>query len=108
MIKQLLTASAIPARAGLFPDPPKTTYAIYFDDVTATGADPGQGPDAPYVYRHDGMIELYEPTPDPAAEARLEAQLRARGLSWTKQGWHWLEGIRRGQVIYEFSIISKS
>lgn len=107
MIKQILTAADIPAQPGRFPDPPAASYAIYFDDVEVEGPDPVLGV-MPRIYHHDCTVELYELTQDDAVEAALEAELLARGLSWTKQARYWLVSIQRYQVIYEFSYTSKS
>lgn len=108
MIDQILTAADIPYKAARFPDPPADTYAVFFDEVAADGSDPFTGADAPYILHHDIMVELYEPTQDDAAEARLEAQLNALALSWTKQARYWLKDVQRYQVIYEFSYTTKS
>ena len=107
MIKQILTAAGVPHKPARFPDPPKGTYAVYFDDVEVEGPD-RLGPGVPRIDRHDVTVELYEPTQDNATEAALEAQLIARGLPWTKQARYWLDSLRRYQVIYEFSYIIKS
>ena len=107
MIKQILTAAGVPHRPARFPDPPKGTYAVYFDDVEVDGPDRlvlGM----PQIERHEVTVELYEPTQDAAAEAALEAQLIAQGLTWTKQAQYWLDAIRRYQVIYAFFYIIKS
>ena len=107
MIKQILTAAGVPHKPARFPDPPKDTFAIYFDDVEVDGPD-RLAPGAPRIERHDIMVELYEPTEDDAVEAALEAQLIAQGLTWTKQARYWLDSLRRYQVIYEFSYTIKS
>ena len=107
MIKQILTAAGVPHKPARFPDPPKGTYAVYFDDVEVTGPD-RLAPGVPRIARHDVTVELYEPTQDNATEARLEAQLIAQGLPWTKQARYWLDTVRRYQVIYEFSYTIKS
>lgn len=107
MTKQMLTAACIPSRPARFPDPPKGTYAVYFDDVEVDGPD-RLAPGVPRIERHNPTVELYEPTQDDAAEAAFEAQLIARGFTWTKQARYWLDDIRRYQVIYEFSYIIKS
>ena len=106
MVKEILTASGIPYRQGRFLNPPAETYGVYFDD-TATDRGPDPLPGAPLVIRHDAMVELYEPKPDPDAEAALEAQLTANGFHWTKQDRYWLQNAQRYQVIYEFSYNEK-
>lgn len=108
MTDQILTAAGIPHKPARFPDAPKgETYAIYFDDVEVEGPD-YLGPGVPRIERHNPTVELYEPFQDDAAEARLEAQLTARGIPWTKQARYWLDDLRRYQTIYEFSYIIKS
>lgn len=105
MIKTILTASGIPYRQGRFVNPPAGTYGIYFDNQTVDGPDPMPG--VPKIVRHDCMVELYEPKPDPDAEERLEMQLAAVGLHWTKEDRYWLQNVQRYQVIYEFSYNEK-
>ena len=100
MINEILTASGIPYRQGRFAKPPAETYGIYFDNETVDGPDPFPG--VPQTVRHDVMVELYEPMADPEAEAALEAQLKARGLHWTKEDRYWLQNVQRYQVVYEF------
>jgi hypothetical protein len=106
MIKEILTASGIPYRQGRFPNPPASTYAVTFDDNEVRGPDV-LTPGAPLVVRHDCMVELYEPKPDPEAEAAFEAELLSNGIVWTKQDRYWLQNVQRYQVIYEFSYIEK-
>ena len=102
MIKEMLAAAALPHWEARCPAPPPVTYAIYFDDVTADGPD-GHN----FIFTHDGMVELYEPAQDPAAEAAFEAELNARGLHYTKQARYWLQDAQRYQVIYEFTYLEK-
>lgn len=104
MTKDILKAAGIPFQEARYPDPPADlTYAVYFDDVSADGADLTN-----CVFTHDITVELYEPEQDAEAEAAVEAALNARGISWTKQARYWLDSIHRYQVIYEFSYIKKS
>lgn len=104
MIEQILTAAGIPSQAAQFSDPPPVTYAVYFDSVTAEGPDA----EASRIFTHDCTVELYAPTVDPEAKARLEAELDARGIPYTTQGWYWLGTTQRYQEIYEFSYIEKT
>ena len=106
MTEKILTASGIPFRESRYPQPPPGTYAVYFDNQTTDGPDP-VGVPTPYIVTHDVMVELYEPTLDPDAEAKLEAQLKARGIQWTKQAAYWLKNVQRYQVIYEFNYTEK-
>lgn len=102
MVETILKASGLNFRQARFPDPPAETYAVYFDEVEADGPDGYNR-----IFWHDVMVELYEPVPDDAAEAAIEAVLNARGIPWTKQARYWLDSVRRYQVIYEFSYIEK-
>lgn len=107
MLETMLKASGIPAKQGRFTNPPPKTYAVYFDDQDTTdGPDPLPGV-APMLVNHDCMVELYEPTPDPAAEAAFEAELIKKGISWQKQDRYWLQNVQRYQVIYEFNFNEK-
>lgn len=91
--------------------PPADTYAVYFDDVDGDGADPVT-PEAdsglPGIYHHTVRVELYEPRPDPKAEKAFEAQLKARGLVWSREDRYWLQDVQRYQVLYEFNYTSKN
>lgn len=105
MIQEILTAAGVLHRQGRFPKPPPSTYAVYFDDVEVNAADrvgsvhsAGQ----PKIYTHNVMVELYEPAPDDATEAALEAELDAWGLSWAKQDRYWLQESQRYVVTYDF------
>lgn len=102
MIETILSAARLPYRQARFPDPPPVTYAVYFDEVTATGAD-GYN----CIFTHDVMVELYEPTQDADAEAAMEAALNDQGLPWTRQARYWLQNVQRYQVIYEFTYYEK-
>lgn len=105
MIKEILTAAAIPSQAARFPDPPDL-HAVYFDSVETDGPDTGPG----RVFNHDCTVELYAPSIAKGAEAlyRMRAQLDARSIHYTTQGWYWLSNIQRYQEIIEFSYIEKT
>ena len=106
MIKKLLIAAGFVEnetfRKARFPQPPANTYIVYFDDVETDGPD-GEN----LIKQHDYTLEVYEPTPDDAAEAAIEAVLDAAGVRWTKQDRYWLQDEQRYQVIYEFINIEK-
>lgn len=111
MTREILTAAGVQNRRARWPRPPADTYAVYFDDVTVGAPDPVTPPTReglPRVVTHNVTIEVYEPAPDDAAEAAIEAELDARGLSWTKQDRYWLQDAQRYQVVYEFAYTSKS
>lgn len=107
MIARLLTAAGVLHRQGRFLKPPEDTYAVFFDDVEVDAADRVAGVRPPRIYHHDVLVELYEPKPDPEAEAAIEAALDAEGLAWTKEDREWLQDVQRYQVLYEFSYTSK-
>lgn len=102
MIDKILTAAGVKYKRTRFLQPPAETYAIYTDDVETDGPD---GINA--IFTHDYTVELYEPTPDDAKEAAIEAALDAEGLAWDKQDRYWLQDVQRYQVIYEFTHIEK-
>ena len=104
MWNDILEAASIPSQAARFPDPP-AIHAVTFDSVVADG--PDEGPRR--TFTHDCTIELYAPTIKKGNEAllRLIAELYARGISYTTQGWYWLDAIQRYQEVIEFSYIQK-
>ena len=104
MIKKMLTAAAIPAQEARFPDPPEL-HAVYFDSVETAGPDIGTATSI----THDGTVELYAPSIDAGntARDRLAAELNARNIRFTTQGWYWLKELRRYQEIIEFTYIEK-
>lgn len=105
MLNDIMTASAIPAREARFPNPPEL-HAVYFDSIEAEGADHAPS----RIITHDCIVELYAPDVESGngAKERLVAQLDARGIEYTTQGWHWLDSIRRYQEIIEFTYIIKT
>ena len=102
MLNEILTAAGIPHKPARFPDPPKGTHAVWFDDVTADGPD-----GINRIFTHNATVELYEDVQDPGAENALEAEIDARGLHYEKQARYWLDSIKRYQVIYEFTYHEK-
>lgn len=110
MIKDILQIAALPGRPGRYLNPPAETYGIYFDEVTADGADPialPAGAKLPRIYTHNIRLELYEPTPDDAKEAKVEAALCAKVGYWYKSERIWLASVQRYQVYYEFNYTTK-
>lgn len=85
-----------------FLSPPKDNYAIFNDSRNTRGAD-----DINLLTDHDITVELYEYTPDPDAETRIEEQFNARGIEFIKQPRYWIAEEQLYQVIYEFSYIQK-
>lgn len=104
MLNDILKAASIPSQAARFPDPP-AVHAVTFDSVVATG--PDEGPRR--TFTHDCTVELYVPNIKKGNEAlhRLIAELDLRGISYTTQGWYWLDAIQRYQEVIEFSYIEK-
>ena len=102
MTNEILTASGLPYRETQYQHEPPKTYAVYMDDVEVDGGDLVN-----LIKRHSVTIEIYEPKPDPEAEAAIERELNARGIKWTKQSRYWLPDAGRYQVIYEFDYIEK-
>lgn len=104
MINNILKPTGIPYKETMFSRAvPDKTYAVYHDDVEVEGPD-----NENRIYMHNITVELYEPKPDPKAEAAIEAQLNARGIKWTKQSRYWIAEAHRYQVIYEFTYITKT
>lgn len=103
MVNEILKQTGLPFKETQFSRAPAGTYAVYMDDVTADGPDYENR-----IFTHDITVELYEPKPDPKAEAAIESELNARGLKWTKQPRYWVQDAQRYQVIYEFTYITKT
>ena len=111
MIKEILTAAGVQFRRSHFFKPPAGTYAVYFDDVDVDGADrvtPTTAAGLPCIYRHAVSVEVYAPTPDEAAEAAIEAAMKARGITWHKEDCYWLQDVQLFQTVYTFSYTSKT
>ena len=106
MIHEILTAAGFVKnktyRETFFIRPPKTTYAVYNDSYNRRGTDNFNA-----IKEHDITIELYEYEPDPDNEAKIEAQLDARGIEYDKQQRYWLQDQQLYQVIYDFTYIEK-
>jgi hypothetical protein len=108
MIKEILTAAGVEHAQGRFLRMPAGTHAVYFDDVRTETADRVAAIAAPRIYHHDVTVEVYEPKPDDATEAAIEAELDARVIPWSKQDRYWLKDLQRYQVVYDFSYTSKT
>jgi hypothetical protein len=111
VIKDILTAAGVQFAQAGFHRMPDDTHAVYFDDIEVVAADrvtPPTSAGLPRYYNHNVTVELYEPAPDNAAEASIEAELDARGLSWTKQDRYWLKDVQRYQIVYEFAYTAKT
>jgi hypothetical protein len=103
MVNKILTEAGIKYRRSRYTAKPlPDTYAVYFDEREAGGAD-----GINCLITHNITVEVYESKPDDAAEAAIEAALDAHGLAWTCQDRYWLQEEQRYQVIYEFTYIEK-
>ena len=108
MINDLLTAAGVEYKQGRFLRLPEGTHAVYFDDLEVETADRVASVMMPRIYHHNVTVEVYEPAPDDATELAIEAELAARGLSWSKQDRYWLKDLQRYQTVYEFAYTSKT
>lgn len=108
MITEILTAAGVEFARARFLRMPEGTHAVYFDNIEAETADRVAAEKMPRVYHHDVTVEVYEPAPDDATEAAIEAELDARALPWTKQDRYWLQDLQRYQVVYETNYTLKS
>ena len=104
MVNKILTAAGIPYRRGRFVGARTPTYAVYTDDVASDGAD---GAAFPRVVTHAITVELYEGSPNDAAEAAIERAITEAGLPWEKQDRYWLQSEQQYQVVYEFEYTEK-
>ena len=103
MVDKILKQAGVKYRKSRYTAQPlPDTYAVYFDDREASGAD-----GINCLITHNITIELYESKPDDATEAAIEAALDAAGLEWSSQARYWIQEEQRYQVIYEFSDIEK-
>lgn len=106
MVKKVLTGAGFEEgktfKETRFLKPPKTTYAVYMDSFTRRGAD-----GLNLIKDHDYTIELYSYTPDPEAEARIEAVLDELGLEYDKDDRYWIQEEQLYQVVYTFRFIEK-
>ncbi len=102
MISEMLSGTGIPFRRARFPAPPAGSYIVYTDDISTDGPD-----GIPALQTHALTLELYEATPDDAAEAAVESAIAAHGLQWDKQDRYWLQDEQRYQVVYELEFTEK-
>ena len=103
MVNEIFQRVGIPFRKSRYTAKPlPDTYAVYFDDREASGAD-----GINCLITHNITIELYESRPDDDSEAAIEAALDELGLEWSSQARYWIAQEQRYQVIYEFTYIEK-
>lgn len=106
MVKEILTRAGFVENKTFketrFLTPPKSTYAIYLDSFDSRGAD-----SLNLLKEHTYTIELYSYKADPKAEARIEVELNALGIEFTKEERYWLKDEQLYQVVYTFGYIEK-
>lgn len=78
-------------------------YGVWEDEIDTDGPDG----EPPVIFHHDVTIELYAPKPDPAAEAKLEAAISARGLKWHKMDRVWITSEKMYETVYDFAYTEK-
>lgn len=103
MVTKILKQAGVKFREARYTAKPlPDTYAVYFDDREANGADGFN-----CLITHNITIEVYESKPDHTTEAAIESALDSAGVEWTSQARYWLQDEQRYQVIYEFTYIEK-
>lgn len=103
MVTEILKRAGVKFRQSRYTARPlPDTYAVYFDDREAAGAD-----GINCLINHNITIEVYEISPDDAIETAIEEALDAYGLEWSAQARYWIQEEQRYQVIYEFTYIEK-
>ena len=103
MVTEILKRAGVKFRQSRYTAKPlPDTYAVYFDDREASGAD-----GINCLITHNITIEVYESLPDDASEQAIEDALDAYGLEWTSQARYWIAEEQRYQVIYEFTYYTK-
>lgn len=102
MVEKILNAAGITFAEGSFRQPPKTTYAVYLDDIEVRGAD-----NINLLEEHNATIELYEYSKDIEAEHHIEQAFNDFGIPYERQSRTWLQEEQLYQVIYEFEYTTK-
>ena len=106
MVKKILTGAGFVEgktfKETRFLKPPNTTYAIFLDSFKRRGAD-----GLNLITEHNYTIELYSYSPDPKAEAKIEAMFDTLGIEYEKESRYWIEEEQLWQVIYSFNTIEK-
>lgn len=103
MVTEILKKAGVKFRQSRYTAKPlPDTYAVYFDDREANGAD-----GINCLITHNITIEVYESKSDSAVETAIEAALDSFGLEWSSQARYWIAEEQRYQVIYEFTYIEK-
>lgn len=102
MLDKILKPTGLPYKESRFLKPPKSTYIVFNDSIERRGGDTKN-----LLTQHDITLELYEYSPDPEAEKKIEDQLDLYAIEWIKQSRYWIQEEQLYQVIYEFSYINK-
>lgn len=106
MVHKILTGAGFVLnktyRETRFLKPSRNTYAVYHDAAERRGAD-----NLNLICEHDITIEMYQYSPDPEAEKRVEEQLDLLGIEYVKQPRYWIQEEQLYQVIYEFEYMEK-
>ena len=103
MVTEVLKRAGVKFRQSRYTAKPlPDTYAVYFDDREAAGAD-----GINCLISHNITIEVYETRPDTETEEAIEEALDAYGLEWSSQARYWIQEEQRYQIIYEFTYIEK-
>lgn len=102
MIRDILSELKINFQETRFRQPPKSTYAVYFDAQTFRGADGKNN-----LIEHLYTVELYAYKIDVEAETALETALDNRGLSFEKSDRQWLDTEQLYLIIYTFEYLEK-
>ena len=102
MVKDILTKAGFieneTFKETRFITPPTTTYAVYFDSVRGRGAD-----NLNLISEHT----VYAYTPDPEAEARIEAEFDKIGQIYEKSDRYWINEEQLYQTVFSFYYVSK-
>lgn len=85
MLNKILEG-VVPYKSVRFLQPPKSTYAVYFDDITYSGAD-----ELIAIKEHNLRIEVYAEIIDPNVEHEIEQRLIQLKLEFEKGERIWLE-----------------
>ncbi|MCC8068991.1 MAG: hypothetical protein LIO71_04490 [Ruminococcus sp.] len=102
MIQSMLNSLAVPNKETRFIQPPKSTYAVWFDNQSVYGCD-----NFNVITIHDATVELYEYVIDIEIENAIEDYLNSIPLEYVKHERTWLNTESLYQIIYEFEYITK-
>lgn len=99
----ILDKAGIQHRQVVFRKPPRSTYAVTFDDVSnEESADLVNN-----IRTHDVRIELYEYTRDNDARTALEAVFDTEGIKWERTEAVWLSTEQMYETDYTFTFYER-